>query len=90
VQKQVDGRIAVLAWGMCVLALALIFVSLVLTLLGTSRIVGLDFPLVGVSGRWSAASSPPASHATRSDGSFWPAPASAGFRRWPEPTPSTV
>ncbi len=49
-QKQVDGRIAVLAWGMCVLALALIFVSLVLTLLGTSRIVGLDFPLVGVSG----------------------------------------
>ena len=44
------GRAAVLAWGMCVLALALISASLVLALLGTASVVGLDFPLVGVSG----------------------------------------
>jgi hypothetical protein len=35
---------------MCVIALALISASLVLALLGTARVVGLDFPLVGVSG----------------------------------------
>ena len=49
-QKRAGGRVAVLAWGMCVLALALIFVALALTLLGASRVIGLNFPLVGVSG----------------------------------------
>ena len=43
------GKGSILARGMCVLALALISVSLVLALLGTARIVGLDFPLAGVS-----------------------------------------
>jgi hypothetical protein len=45
--ERAGGQIAVLAWGMCTLALALIFDSLVL---GTARVIGLDFPLVGVSG----------------------------------------
>jgi hypothetical protein len=49
-QKRAGGRVAVLAWGMCVLALALILASLALTLLGASRVIGLNFPLVGVSG----------------------------------------
>ena len=49
-EKQAGGRAAVLAWGMCVFALAVIFASLVLALLGTARVIGLDFPLVGVSG----------------------------------------
>jgi hypothetical protein len=35
---------------MCVFALVLISASLVLALLGTARVIGLDFPLVGVSG----------------------------------------
>jgi len=49
-QARAGGRIAVLAWAMCALALGLISASLVLALLGTARVVGLDFPLVGVSG----------------------------------------
>jgi hypothetical protein len=49
-QEQAGGRAAVLAWGICVFTLALIFASLVLALLGTARVIGLDFPLVGVSG----------------------------------------
>jgi hypothetical protein len=49
-RERSGGRTAVLAWGMCVIALALISASLVLALLGTARVVGLDFPLVGVSG----------------------------------------
>jgi hypothetical protein len=35
---------------MCTLAPALIFASLVLAVLGTACVIGLDFPLVGVSG----------------------------------------
>jgi hypothetical protein len=35
---------------MCVFVLVLISASVVLALLGTARVVGLDFPLVGVSG----------------------------------------
>jgi hypothetical protein len=49
-QERAGGRVAVLAWGMCAFALALISASLVLALLGTARVIGLDFPLVGVSG----------------------------------------
>ena len=35
---------------MCAFALVLIFASVVLALLGTAREIGLDFPLIGVSG----------------------------------------
>ena len=49
-QKRAGGRVAVLAWDICVLALALILVTLALALLGASRVIGLNFPLVGVSG----------------------------------------
>ena len=49
-QERAGGRVEVLAWGMCAFALALISASLVLALLGTARVIGLDFPLVGVSG----------------------------------------
>ena len=49
-RARAGSRAAVLAWGMCAFALALISASLVLALLGTARVVGLDFPLVGVSG----------------------------------------
>ena len=49
-RERAGSRAAVLAWGMCAFALALSSASLVLALLGTARVVGLDFPLVGVSG----------------------------------------
>ena len=49
-RERAGSRAAVLAWGMCAFALALISASLVLALLGTARVVGLDFPLIGVSG----------------------------------------
>jgi hypothetical protein len=49
-RERAGGRVAVLAWGLCVFALAPIFASLALALLGTARVIGLDFPLVGVSG----------------------------------------
>jgi hypothetical protein len=52
-EKQAAGssrRTALLAWTLCVLALVMIFASLALTLLGASRVIGLNFPLVGVSG----------------------------------------
>jgi len=42
--------VAFFAWGICALTLVLISGSLVLALLGTTRFVGLDIPLVGVSG----------------------------------------
>src|SRR5215210_7597917 len=45
-RKRAGGRTTVLAWSMC--ALALISGSLVLTLLGTARITGLNLPVLGV------------------------------------------
>src|ERR687898_1276387 len=53
IEKQTTGRSgrkALLAWGMCAFALTPISASLVLAVLGTASVIGLDFPLVGVSG----------------------------------------
>lgn len=44
------GRAALLAWGTCALTLVLISASLAFAFLGTADVVGLNLPLVGVSG----------------------------------------
>jgi len=49
-QERGGGRAATLAWATCALALVLISASFVLALLGTARFVGLNSPILGVSG----------------------------------------
>jgi hypothetical protein len=44
------GSVALLAWGTCALTLVLISASRALAFLGTAGVVGLNLPLVGVSG----------------------------------------
>ena len=48
--RERGGRAALLAWGICALALVLVSGTLALALLGTARFVGLNIPVVGVAG----------------------------------------